>query len=63
MKKGATFEIDGRQMTIAEVVEETGLSDPTVRHRIKRGATTLEQIKRPIKQTVNRAWNKYEARS
>lgn len=66
MSKPETFSFEGEQRTVYQVQDllrerRIILNESTIRNRLRRGQTTVREMAKPIA-TVNRAWNKYEAR-
>ncbi len=66
MRQPETFEFEGAQRTVAQNMamlreRRIGVSECTVRARLRKGQRTAREIAKPIA-TVNRAWNAREMR-
>lgn len=66
MKRLQQFEFEGERLTVAQIMamlreRRIGVSECTVRARLRKGQRTAREIARPIA-TVNRAWNAREMR-
>lgn len=57
----ATYEFEGQHLTVAQILPllkaaHVVISEDTVRLRLKRGQSTIAEMRRPLA-PVNRAWN------
>lgn len=67
MRQQGKYEFEGATRSVAEVMallkeQRVVASIDKVRARLKKGQKTIAEIRRPLAK-VNRAWNRYEARS